>query len=198
MTTQRRRLDPEERRALILDAARSAFAATPYGEASVPAIARAAGASPALVFHYFGSKAGLYGATVGEELDALAAAQAAADAALEPGQPARDRVRAWILTRLDHLADHPQALASGGTLGEEPAEATARRDAAREASITWLTNVIGTGDWPRHRYAIIGFLAFLDRCCAAWVEAGCPAEERHPLTDAALGALEGALGDWGR
>ena len=29
-----------------------------------------------------------------------------------------------------------------------------------------------------------------------WVHAGCPDDQRHSLVDAALGCLEGALGDW--
>jgi len=47
-------------RAAILGAARTRFAALGYDGASVRAIARAAGVDPALVLHYFGSKAALF------------------------------------------------------------------------------------------------------------------------------------------
>ena len=48
----------------------------------------------------------------------------------------------------------------------------------------------------RHRYALWGYLGFIDAACLHWVERGCPDEERWGLVDAALGALEGGLGDW--
>jgi AcrR family transcriptional regulator len=47
-------------REAILDAARAAFATHAYAQASLRGIARCAGVDPALVSHYFGSKAGLF------------------------------------------------------------------------------------------------------------------------------------------
>jgi AcrR family transcriptional regulator len=47
-------------REAILDAARDAFAQHGYAAASLRGIARCAGVDPALVSHYFGSKAGLF------------------------------------------------------------------------------------------------------------------------------------------
>src|SRR5665648_1078179 len=58
--TPRRRLDPSERRERILAAATDAFAATPYDEVSVAAIAAQAEASEPLVYRYFTGKADLY------------------------------------------------------------------------------------------------------------------------------------------
>ena len=82
------------------------------GKVSMAEIAEAAQASPALVFHYFGSKAELFAEVVQASIEQLRAAQAAADAALSPGVPARDRVRASLLVYLDHIADHPSAWAA--------------------------------------------------------------------------------------
>lgn len=194
----RRRLGVAERRAAILAAARLAFAESAYADVGVPAVAAAAGGSPALVFHYFGSKAGLFEAVLAEALDELAARQAAADAALPPNTSARDRVRTWVLARLDHVAAQPRAWASGRLAGEEPAGATALRDRAREASVAFLAEVVGPTGPSRRGFALIGFLGFLDRCCLAWADAGCADADRWPLVEACLGALEGALGDWGR
>src|ERR1700741_1211 len=56
----RRRLDPDTRRAEILRVARHAFAALPYDEVQINAIAREADASRALINHYFGDKRGLF------------------------------------------------------------------------------------------------------------------------------------------
>ena len=54
----------------------------------------------------------------------------------------------------------------------------------------------GRGEQARHRYALWGYLGFIDAACLHWVERGCPDEERWGVIDAALGALEGGLGDW--
>ena len=51
-------------RAAILAAARTQFAESGYDAASVRAIARAADVDPALVLHYFGSKAALFAAAL--------------------------------------------------------------------------------------------------------------------------------------
>jgi len=48
----------------ILDAARSAFASDGYGQSTIRRIAADAGVDPALVHHYFGTKADLYAATI--------------------------------------------------------------------------------------------------------------------------------------
>ena len=55
-----RRPGENRTRAAILAAARTQFAGAGYDAASVRAIARAADVDPALVLHYFGSKAGLF------------------------------------------------------------------------------------------------------------------------------------------
>ena len=54
--TSSARLQPEERRTQILDAARRVLEADPHRELSVELVAAEAGVSPALLFHYFGSK----------------------------------------------------------------------------------------------------------------------------------------------
>ena len=61
-----RRLSVEERRAEILDAATTTFASLPYGDVSAQLIAQRCGVSEGLIFHYFGSKAGLYAAFLQE------------------------------------------------------------------------------------------------------------------------------------
>jgi TetR/AcrR family transcriptional regulator len=52
------------RRESLLDAARTEFAANGYSGARIERIAVAAGANKQLIFHYFGSKDGLYAAVV--------------------------------------------------------------------------------------------------------------------------------------
>jgi AcrR family transcriptional regulator len=193
----RRRLDADARRDGILEAARATYAVHPYSHVSTPQIAEAAGASAPLVFHYFGSKAGLYAAVVSDAVAELSAAQRTADAALPANTSARDRVRTSLTIYLDHIAGHPQTWAWPLRGGVEPVEAQDVRRRARAAYVQALSDLLGYGQWPRHRYALWGYFGFLDEACLAWVDAGCPVDDREPLVEAALGALEGALGDWG-
>jgi hypothetical protein len=71
------------------------------------------------------------------------------------------------------------------------------RARARQEYVDRLRGVLVPSAAPRHEYALWGFFGFLDAACLRWVEEGCPDDRRHPLLDAAVGALEGALGDWG-
>jgi AcrR family transcriptional regulator len=76
--TGRRPGDSGSRQAII-DAARDAFVAHGYAGASMRGIARAAGVDASLIVHFFGCKAGLFGAVVqfpydpGEALDTILA-----------------------------------------------------------------------------------------------------------------------------
>lgn len=194
----RQRLDTETRRAEILSAATALFTGARYAEVAVADVAAAAGASEALVFRYFATKAGLYTEVVRTSLADLARRQGAADAALPPHSSARDRVMTSLGILLDLVAGG--SVAARGSLegGTEPPEALAVRRQARAATIETLRGVLAPTPWERHEYALWGFLGFLDGACAHWVAGGCREEERWPLIEASLGALEGALGDWGR
>lgn len=184
--TTRRRLSTGERRAAILTAAREHFSTTHYPDASVPAIAAASGSSQSLVFHYFGSKAGLYAALVEDSLRSLI------DAPLPTGHTTRDRVSTLLQGYLDTLAADHTLVAGVG----EPEAAVAHRRAAASALVEKLREIIGIGSFARHTWALWGWVGFLEAAGRHWVEDGCREDQRWPLIEAALGALEGALGDW--
>jgi hypothetical protein len=80
--------------------------------------------------------------------------------------------------------------------GTEPSTAADIRLKARRDYVQRLGSMLAQNSQPRHEYALWGYFGFLDAACLHWVERGCPDHDRHPLIDAALGALEGALGDW--
>lgn len=194
---RRQRLDVEERRQSILERAGALFAEQTYAEVSVAQVARASGASPALVFHYFDNKAGLYTALVERTVEDLLARQHAADTALPEGSSTRDRVRTSLLVYLDHIAEHPKAWASPLMGGAEPPKASELRRQARTDYVGRLEALLHPTGGVRHHFALWGYFGFVDAACLDWVLRGCDPDERHPLVDAALGALEGALGDWG-
>ncbi|WP_127841297.1 TetR/AcrR family transcriptional regulator [Actinomyces wuliandei] len=193
----RRRMDPQERRDLILAAAAQAFAAQPYDDVSVTSIAHQVEASEALVHKYFTSKARLYAEVVSQAVQEIAAQIIQADKALPTGSSARDRVRTSILTYLDFIIERTPGWTTYQLLaGHEPGPATEVRQQAREQAVTALAEVVGGSHGPRDDFAFHGYLSFLDTACLRWAQAGCPPEERYPLVEAALGCLEGALGDW--
>ncbi len=80
MSTESRR----DSRGLILSAARQEFGLRGYAGGRVDRIARRAGVNKQLIFYYFGSKAGLFGAIVESASRDVAAATGAGD---EPGGP---------------------------------------------------------------------------------------------------------------
>lgn len=65
---------PDQQRDRILHAAQRLFAARGYDGASAEAIAAEAGVAKGLIFHHFGSKAGLYLAAVGDAATRISAA----------------------------------------------------------------------------------------------------------------------------
>lgn len=187
----RRRLPVELRRAQILDKAGSLFAENGYNAVSTHAVAQACGVSEGLLFHHFPSKAEMYAAVVGRRLDRLDATMEQAIQDLPPNSPKRDTVRALIVTYLDHIAEEPLSWAAVAR-GDTPTEAQFVGIERRDGVVDKLLALVG--DRP---IAVSGFLGFVEAVCLDWVDAGCPATAREPIVTAALGALEGALGDWG-
>ncbi|MGY4645153.1 TetR/AcrR family transcriptional regulator [Cellulomonas sp. URHB0016] len=189
------RLHPDARRETILAAARTVFSKQPFDQVSVASVAAAAGASEALLYRYFRNKADLYAQLVREVTDELLDHRDRALAALPPGVSARDQVRATLLVYLEHPAGWV-----GTPLGAtaEPEEAVAVRREARAAWVEGVRAVLLPDQGLRHEFALWGFLGFLESTCRHWEDAGRPEEQLWSLVDACLGALEGALGDWGR
>ena len=184
----RRRLDAETRRESILDAAVVAFSAAPFEQVSIATIASEAGVSEALVHRYFVGKVGLFEEALRRALSDLLSAQVAAVRGLPPGHSARDRVRVSVELYLDFVADAPRGWA---------APLASRPETLAEYA-QHLGTLLGVkAGWPRHAFAVHGALGFVDAACQTWAARGRPVAERGPLVDAALGSLEGALGDWG-
>ena len=193
----RRRLDPDSRRAAILDAAAAAFAERPYSEVKIAAVAAQAGASNALLYRYFDGKEDLYLEVVRQAIASLLEKQTAALEALPPGVPVRDRIRRATEVYLDVIAAAPDTWALPMQQpGSEPAAVAELRAAARRDYVADLGALLLPSGSRRHEYALWGYLGFVDAACLRWAELGSATNDRWALIEAALGALEGALGDW--
>jgi AcrR family transcriptional regulator len=190
----RRRLDPEQRRTAILDAARESFATAPYAAVSVAGIATAAGSSEALVHRYFTSKTGLYVAVVTEGIDELLTRQVAADTALGPRAAPRLRLATSIEVYLEVISNSPVGWAAPLRDAHSDVPAAAElRARARDRYVELLRGILGLAADPVADHALHGYLGFLDAACLSWVGAGCPPAQRAPLVAMAVAALAGAL-----
>ncbi|MHA2787717.1 TetR/AcrR family transcriptional regulator [Corynebacterium sp. S7] len=192
----RRRLTVEQRKESIISAAGTLFSTSTYSEVSTQAIASASGTSQALIFHYFGSKADLYATWVSEVLRALLDSLRSSITTVAPNTSRRDQIRISLETYLDFIEANPLTWSIAHRGGDEPSEATNLRLEIRDELHDELVALLNPGS-ERGRYAIAGFIGFLNAACHDWSDAGCPQQDRGPLIDATLGSLEGALGDWG-
>lgn len=109
----------EARRALILDAARSAFLELGLDGASLREIAKRAGYTPGALYSHFGSREDIYAALLGESLLRLkqcvdAAAAAVVDSAGTDARPAMlGGLRAVAMAFFAYYRDHPQDMDLG-------------------------------------------------------------------------------------
>jgi len=116
-----------EREDEMLQAAGHAFAHSGFHDASMDAIAEAAGISKPMLYNYFGSKQGLYVAYVERSGRALLKSMREADSR---DAPATQRLHAGILAFLTYAEEHTagwtilhrETLTQGGPLAEELSE----------------------------------------------------------------------------
>src|SRR5919107_5436917 len=101
-TRARRRMGTEERREEIVAAALEVLAHREVNRVSMGDIADEAGSSPALIYHYFGSKLGLAEAALGMTADQLIDRWE-----LVPDSDIETFLHATLTAYLDFLEEHP-------------------------------------------------------------------------------------------
>lgn len=191
---RRQRLSPEARQATILECAMHRFGATSYEETSIAHIAADANASVALVHKYFGTKAELYTHALTSTFQELEQRQQQAD---DAQQCARERVRLMLLSYIELISELPITWAKVFVHPKaEPLLATETRAQHRQREVEFIANLIGGIHGYRDTAALNGFSGFLSSATLAWLDDGRKKEHIYSLVDAALGALQGALGDW--
>ncbi len=193
---RRQRLSAGQRSQQILAAAGELFRLAPYPEVSTQAIADASETSQALIFHYFGSKSGVYLAWLESVYQALSTDVIAAVQALPPNTSRRDTIQAGLEAFTEHIANHPADWLAAQRSGDEPAEATHQRLEWRDNLQAYLLNLLQPTT-ERGKFAISGGIGFFEAASFEWADGGFVEQQRWPLIEATLGAVEGALGDWG-
>ena len=134
---RRRRLKPEARRELILEAAAAQFARLGHRDARMEDIAAAAGITKAVLYDHFPSKGALHAAVVRRASDHLTGTVLAAIAGLE--DDLRERFRVALLTTFQVVAERPDVRATmlgdpGG--GESVAAASVKAPRIARAAMT--------------------------------------------------------------
>src|SRR3954466_1944591 len=111
------RLDVDERRRRLLDLGADLFTRHGYDELSMARIAKEAGISKALLYHYFPSKEAYFVATL-EEKSAELAARTAPDPALEPMDQLASSLDAYLGWIEENASSYDKMIRSAGAVPE--------------------------------------------------------------------------------
>jgi AcrR family transcriptional regulator len=167
----RRRLGPDDRRAEIVAAALRIFAERDPSLVPMEELAAAAGASPALIYHYFGDKAGLaqhaLSAVADELIDRLRP---------DSEQPAVLQLAEGLATYLDYLQARPAsyaALLRASFAGEPDVVRLARRVDDHVVSVA--ARALHAVPMPAMLdVAVRGWLEIVKSSCLRWLSSGDP------------------------
>jgi AcrR family transcriptional regulator len=166
---RRVRLDNDQRRAQLLALARRAFSDRSYDDVSIDDLARVAGISKGLLYHYFPTKRDLYVAGLGEIADELVEAVTRMPDGLAP----IDRVRTSVDAYLEHITRHSRAFVAlmRGGIGSDP-EVAAVIEGVRTRLFDKL--LVGSpfasllaGD-ARFETAVRGWIGFVEAASIDW------------------------------
>jgi AcrR family transcriptional regulator len=181
-----RRMQNDERRALLLERATQLFGEHGYDGVSMAQLAREANISKALLYHYFPSKRRLFEAAL-----AAGAQELRERTRPDPARPPAEQLAATLDAFLAWVQERPGAYAkmleSAGAREVRDTMAQVRAETAARI----LSGLGPDGGRPATRAAVFGWLAFLDAAILDWIEHGdMPREELHGLL---LGTFAGAL-----
>ncbi|MFL5895659.1 MAG: TetR/AcrR family transcriptional regulator [Thermoleophilaceae bacterium] len=183
-----RRLDVDERRAQLLELGTELFTKHAYDELSMAAIAREAGISKALLYHYFPSKEEYFKATLADAVaDLVARTQPPAD--LAPVEELRHRTRAFVEWVGERRESYVKLLQSAGSVPEVGELITNIRDVTSRRILEGL--LPKRGRTPRARAAVRGWLWFMDGVLLDWIEHG--DREADEVADSLIDSLTALL-----
>ncbi len=173
----RSRFAVDVRREQLLRLGLELFGSASYDELSIDAIARAAGISKGLLYHYFPSKRDFYVAALGLAADELVRETEAASAS----DPLVE-LRAVLDRYFDYVERHAPAYVAlfRGGIGFDP-EVSAIVEATRQRFLDRLLARIDAPVEPRLRTAYRGYIGFVEAAVLDWAEQR--AITRHELAE---------------
>jgi len=173
------RLDVDERRRQLLERGAELFSLHAYDELSMAQIAKQAGISKALLYHYFPSKRDFFMATLQEKAAELSVVVEAA------GPEPEMQLDAFLVFVEANAVGYVKLVRSAGQ--PEVAEIV---DTVRHATADRILEGLGK-EGPAARGAVRAWLAFLDGVILDWLEHRDVTREQ--VRAVALGALWGAV-----
>jgi AcrR family transcriptional regulator len=181
-----RRLENDERRRRLLELGARLFTEHAYDEISMSQIAREAGISKALLYHYFPSKQDYFVATLAGGAEELRA-RVEPDPSLPPVEALSGAVDAYLGWIEDNADAYSKLLRSAGAVPEVRELVDGVRAMTAHRILEGLDAVAN----PRARVAVRGWLWFMDGACLDWIAGrDLTREQVHGLL---LGTLAGAL-----
>ena len=182
------RLQTDERRRQLLEAGARVFTERPYDDASMAEVARAAGISKGLLYHYFPSKRDLFVATL-----EAAAAELREITEPDPSLPLQEQLVSVLdryLTWIDEHADSYAKLMESASGSDDVRSYMAQ---VRAGTVERMLAALVTGGDPAAiRTALHGFLWFMDGACLDWLANRDLTREQ--LRDMLVTTFAGALG----
>jgi len=167
-TAARRRLSNAERRTELLEAGIRLFSDRGVWDLSASELARQAGASKALLFHYFGSKRAYYVAVVQQIADRVAALTVP-----NPRLPLDMNLRVAVGAFVDFVEDSPAVyrLLRGAMDGDDEVRAIAER--VRLLEVERIIEELGVAEpSAKLRTAIYGWIGFVETATLHWADHG--------------------------
>ena len=185
----RTRLDPDSRRQHLLAVGAKLFAEHTYDEVWIDEVARQAGVSRGLLYHYFPGKRAFFAAILHAEGMRLADATAP-----NPELLPLERLRSGFDAYLDYVEQNPdgyRAMHRGAPSADPELRAVVQANLDRQGQR--LLDAISADREPTdsERLAVHGWLAFLVAVTLRWLERQTPT--RTELRDLCIDTLVGAL-----
>lgn len=189
---RRIRLDNDARRAQLVTLATLSFAERTYDEVSIDDLARSAGISKGLLYHYFPTKRDLYLAGLRATADELVVRSTAAASS---DLPPLERMRAGLDAYLEHVARHARAFVAlmRGGIGSDPEVAGVIENVRKTYVEMLLTKAGGTPlagmslEQPRIRLAVRGWIGLVEASSIDWLAS--PGVARETVRDFLMEAL---------
>jgi AcrR family transcriptional regulator len=182
-----RRLGVDERKRQLLERGADLFARYSYDELSMRKIARDAGISKALLYHYFPSKQAFFRATLEQAAEELRARTEP-----DPDLPPFDQLRGSLDGFLGLIEENAIAYRKLMQSATSVPEVNALVNEIRNRTADRILAGLYPGDPPTPaRIAVHGWLWFMDGACLQWI--GRNDLTREQLRDQLLGTLMGAL-----
>jgi AcrR family transcriptional regulator len=178
-----------ERRRQLLELGLRLFGSRPYDDISIEEISHLAGMSKGLLYHYFPSKRDFYVACL-----RAASAQLRRLMLPDPTLPPAEQSRVSLLVYLSHVRSNlakVRALVEGG-IGADPEVVAVVEEFRRAIWQSMLDRMSCSDDEHLLRYAVRGWIRFVEAMALEWAEAGAADADREAVIDVCLAALSAA------